>query len=129
MDVARAFVTGHQIQDDGDIVRCNHCKRPVLRHKAKAYIEECIQKIHEDQRKKKEAKDARDAAARRAERENADSESEEEDTTMGPKTAGKDNGISGEKRKADDSTEGTKKKKRKDEPKAKAPPPKAHVER
>ncbi|KEQ72426.1 SCA7-domain-containing protein [Aureobasidium namibiae CBS 147.97] len=128
MDVARAFVTGHPMQDDADIVRCNHCKRPVLRHKAKAHIEECIQKKQEKQRKKKEAKDARDAAARRAERENADSESEEEDTTMGSKTAGKNDGTSGKKRKAEDSTEGAKKKKKKDEPKAKAPRPKAPVD-
>ena len=128
MDVARAFVTGHPMQDDADIVRCNHCKRPVLRHKAKAHIEECIQKKQEKQRKKKEAKDARDAAARRAERDNADSESEEEDTTMGSKTAGKNDGTSGKKRKAEDSTEGAKKKKKKDEPKAKAPRPKAPVD-
>ncbi|KAI4785361.1 SCA7-domain-containing protein, partial [Aureobasidium sp. EXF-8845] len=128
MDVARAFVTGHPMQDDPDIVRCNHCKRPVLRHKAKAHIEECIQKKQEKQRKKKEAKDARDAAARRAERENADSESEEEDMTTGSKTAGKNDGTSGKKRKAEDTTEGAKKKKKKDEPKAKAPRPKAPVD-
>ncbi|CAC9885714.1 unnamed protein product [Aureobasidium pullulans] len=56
MDVARAFATGHPMQDIPDVVRCNHCKRPVLRHKAKAHIEECIQKKQEKQRKKKEAK-------------------------------------------------------------------------
>ncbi|KAH0382533.1 SCA7-domain-containing protein [Aureobasidium sp. EXF-3400] len=128
MDVARAFVTGHPMQDEADIVRCNHCKRPVLRHKAKAHIEECIQKKQEKQRKKKEAKDARDAAARRAERENAESDSEEDDITMGSKTAGKNDGTSGKKRKAEDSTEGAKKKKKKDEPKAKAPRPKAPVD-
>jgi len=54
MDIARAFV------------RCNHCKRPVLRQKAKTHIGEGIQKEQGKQRKKKEAKDARDAATRRA---------------------------------------------------------------
>ena len=112
MDVARAFATGHPMQDIPDVVRCNHCKRPVLRHKAKAHIEECIQKKQEKQRKKKEAKDARDAAAR----------------MMASKTAGKNDGTSGKKRKAEDMTEGGKKKKKKDEPKAKAPRPKAPVD-
>ncbi|KAG2160364.1 hypothetical protein VTO58DRAFT_105082 [Aureobasidium pullulans] len=128
MDVARAFATGHPMQDIPDVVRCNHCKRPVLRHKAKAHIEECIQKKQEKQRKKKEAKDARDAAARRAERENDNSESEEEEGMMASKTAGKNDGTSGKKRKAEDMTEGGKKKKKKDEPKAKAPRPKAPVD-
>jgi SAGA-associated factor 73 len=128
MDIAKAFATGHPMEDKPDIVRCNHCKRPVLRHKARVHIEECIQKKQEKQRKKKEAKDARDAAARRAERENADSESEEEEGAIGSKTASKNDGSQGKKRKAEDHTEGAKKKKKKDEPKAKAPRPKAPVD-
>lgn len=128
MDVARAFVAGHPMDDKADIVRCNHCKRPVLRHKAKAHIEECIQKKQEKQRKKKEAKDARDAAARKAERDNADSESEEEEGALGSKTATKMDGTAGKKRKADDQADGAKKKKKKDDAKAKQPRPKAPVD-
>ena len=130
-DIAKAFSTGRPLADRADVVKCNHCKRAVLRHRAKAHVEDCISKKQEKQRKKKEAKDARDAAARK-ERE-GESESEEEGLT-GSKTARKTDGPDGEmagkskKRKAEDAESGPKKKKKKDEPKAKAPRPKAPVD-
>ncbi|GAB7351793.1 hypothetical protein MBLNU459_g2366t2 [Dothideomycetes sp. NU459] len=128
-DIARAFPSGRPMDDKPDVVKCNHCKRPVLRHKAKAHIEECIAKKQEKQRKKKEAKDARDAAARRDR--NETSETPEAEEVMGgtaSKTAGKTE-AGGKKRKAEDGGEGAaKKKKKKDEPKAKVPRPKAPVD-
>lgn len=129
-DIARAFPTGRPMDDKPDVVKCNHCKRPVLRHKAKQHIEECIAKKQEKQRKKKEAKDARDAAARKDRNETSETpEAEEVMGATGSKTAGKTE-AGGKKRKAEDGGEGgaAKKKKKKDEPKAKVPRPKAPVD-
>jgi len=137
------------MSDVPDVVKCNHCKRPILRHKARAHIEECLAKKQEKQRKKKEAKDARDAAAR-ADRARDNSETPEAEDVLGgdgsgvggaagiggeagaearKTTAGKSH--AGKKRKAEDEgppgREG-KKKKKKDEVKAKLPRPKAPVD-
>lgn len=124
--------------DVPDVVKCNHCKRPILRHKARQHIEDCLAKKQEKQRKKKEAKDARDAAAR-ADRARDNSETPEAEDVIGgdlgaggglgrKSTAGKSE--AGKKRKADDDggREGGKKKKKKDEGKTKAPRPKAPVD-
>lgn len=116
------------MDDKPDLIKCNHCRRAILRHRAKAHVEDCIAKKQEKQRRKKEAKDARDADRRRAER-GGESSSEEEEVGTGSKTARKTDGTEGgKKRKAEDAAEGPKKKKKKDEPKAKAPRAKAPVD-
>ncbi|KAL1301488.1 hypothetical protein AAFC00_005734 [Neodothiora populina] len=136
--LASSFSTGKPLQDVPDIVKCNHCKRPILRHKAKTHIEDCLLKKQEKQRRKKEAKDARDAAAR-ADRARDNSETPEaEDSILGgdggrKTTAGKTE-AGGKKRKAEDEGLGGKhKKKKKDDlatgaGKAKLPRPKAPVD-
>lgn len=132
--LASSFATGHPLTDVPDVVKCNHCKRPILRHKAKAHIEDCLQKKQEKQRKKKEAKDARDAALR-ADRARNDSETPEAEDSIpgGPNegrktTAGKTE-AGGKKRKAEDEGLGGKsKKKKKEEGKTKLPRPKAPVD-
>lgn len=114
-------------------LKCNHCRRAVLRHQAKKHVEECIAKKQEKQRRKKEAKDARDAAARKAEQ--GSGESSDEEVLAGSKTARKTDigaadaaGAIGKKRKAGDAVEEPKKKKsKKDEPK-KVVKPKAPVD-
>lgn len=134
-DMARGFSTGRPLADKPRVVRCTHCKRAVLEHRAKGHVEECIAKKQEKQRKKKEAKDARDAAARR-EREGSESAGEGDEIVLtGSKTARKTDGPDEEgaskskKRRAEDADNGpSKKKKKKDEPKAKAPRPKAPVD-
>jgi len=129
--LAKSFDVGQPLTDKPDIVKCNHCKRAILRHRAKAHVEDCIAKKQEKQRKKKEAKDARDAAARKAER-GGESSSEDESidgSITARKTDGGDGSTAGKKRKAEDMGEaGPKKKKKKDEPKTKAPRPKAPVD-
>jgi len=133
-DVGKAFTTARPMHDKPEVVKCGHCRRPILKHRAKLHVEECLAKKQEKQRRKKEAKDARDAAARKdRERENGVSESEEEDVIGGSKTARKtdfgdgEGASKGKKRKAEDDA-GGKKKKKKDDPKAKAPRPKAPVD-
>ncbi|GAM90349.1 hypothetical protein ANO11243_083920 [Dothideomycetidae sp. 11243] len=134
-DLVLAFATGHPLSDRADVVKCNHCKRAIMRHKAKNHIESCIAKKQEKQRKKKEAKDARDAAARKAERGGVSSdESDAEEDTLADsitatKTARKTEGQAGKKRKAEDIGAGPdKKKKPKVESKAKLPKAKAPVD-
>lgn len=130
-DIAKAFPTGRPLEDKPAVVKCNHCKRAIMQHKAKEHIEGCLNKKQEKQRKKKEAKDARDAAARKAERDGASSEDEDDEVPAAAgKTAGRADvgGKGGKKRKAEDEGTGAKKKKKKDEPKAKAPRPKAPVD-
>ncbi|KAF2150110.1 SCA7-domain-containing protein [Myriangium duriaei CBS 260.36] len=145
-DILLAFSTGHPLSDRADIIKCNHCKRAILRHKAKSHIESCIAKKQEKQRKKKEAKDARDAAARKAERGgvSSDSDSGDEDVVVAGGGGGAEGGltgakktarktdahaVAGKKRKAEDVAAGPdKKKKKKDEPKAKVPKMKAPVD-
>ncbi|KAG8629089.1 hypothetical protein KVT40_002954 [Elsinoe batatas] len=123
--IALAFSHGHPLSDRADIIKCNHCKRAILRHRAKGHIEQCIAKKQEKQRKKKEAKDARDAAARKAERGGVSSSSSSEDEgppegMSGSKKTSKTTGQAGKKRKVEaGADEGPKKKKKKEEPKAK----------
>lgn len=132
-DILLAFNTGHPLSDRADVVKCNHCKRAILNHKARNHIELCIAKKQEKQRKKKEAKDARDAAARKAERGGGSSD-ESDDVEDVPasgmaakKTARKS--AAGKKRKAEDIALGPdKKKKKKDEPKIKLPKAKAPID-
>jgi len=120
-------------------LKCNHCRRAILRHRATQHVEHCIAKKQEKQRKKKEAKDARDAAARKAEKGEESSESEDaegEDETLSAKTTRKIDGPqAGQKRKAEDGSiiiggEKKKKKNKKDEIKGinKLPKPKAPVD-
>ncbi|TKX18973.1 zinc-binding domain-containing protein [Elsinoe australis] len=130
--IALSFSHGHPLSDRADVIKCNHCKRAILRHRAKSHIESCIAKKQEKQRKKKEAKDARDAAARKAERGGVSSESsseDEEEGKQGPGGAAAKKtskttaaGQAGKKRKmtaAAGEEEGPKKKKKKEEVKAK----------
>ncbi|RMZ14431.1 hypothetical protein D0860_02092 [Hortaea werneckii] len=128
--LAKAFPNGRLMSDRPNVLRCNHCKRPVLKHAMPAHIERCLNKKQEKQRKKKEAKDARDAAARK-ERGIIDSDEEEEGASK--KTtgaAGKGALTASKKRKAVDENEESlpKKKKKKDADKAKAPKTKAPVD-
>ncbi|KAK4546693.1 hypothetical protein LTR36_001911 [Oleoguttula mirabilis] len=129
-NLAKAFPNGKLMADRPNVLKCNHCKRPVLKHAMPAHIERCLNKKQEKQRKKKEAKDARDAAARK-ERSQGDVSEDEED---GSKTtaAAKGGLTASKKRKAVDENEEaapSKKKKKKDaDSKAKAPRPKAPVD-
>lgn len=126
--LAKAFANGKPMADRPNILRCNHCKRPVSKHQMPRHIEGCLNKKQEKQRKKKEAKDARDAAARK---ERA-GDSDDDDENGSKKTASKTGGMTAsKKRKATDEGEDGgvgKKKKKKDDPKAKAPRPKAPVD-
>jgi len=132
--LTKAFPTGRLLDDKPNILKCNHCKRPVSKHAMPDHIQGCLNKKQEKQRKKKEAKDARDAAARKEKNSQVDSDDDEGEG--GKKTAaGKGGGLTAsKKRKAtDDGEEGpgsgpTKKKKKKEDPKAKAPRPKAPVD-
>ncbi|KAK0310478.1 SAGA complex subunit Sgf73 [Friedmanniomyces endolithicus] len=142
--LAQAFPTGRLIADKPDVLKCNHCKRPVLRHAMPAHIEKCLNKKQEKQRKKKEAKDARDAAARKergggagAGDSDADGEAVGEDgsASAGKKTAaaGANGMTASKKRKAVDEATGDadgpkKKKKKKELEKAKPARPKAPVD-
>lgn len=127
--LAKAFPNGKLMNDKPEVLKCNHCKRPVMKHAMPAHIERCLNKKQEKQRKKKEAKDARDAAARK-EKSAGDSDEEGEDAAN--KTAGKNGGLTASKKRkaADEGEEGggpSKKKKKKDD-KTKAPRPKAPVD-
>ncbi|EMC98629.1 hypothetical protein BAUCODRAFT_22007 [Baudoinia panamericana UAMH 10762] len=134
-NLAKAFPSGKLMADRPDVLKCTHCKRPVLKHAMAGHVERCLNKKQEKQRKKKEAKDARDAAARK-ERGGGDSdaEGEEDGAGKGKTAAGKGEGlVASKKRKAvDEAEEGvggsTKKKKKKEQEKAKAPRPKAPVD-
>nr|POE59374.1 saga-associated factor 73 [Quercus suber] len=125
--IAKAFRTGRPMADHPEIVKCNHCKRPVMKHAMPGHIEQCLNKKQEKQRKKKEAKDARDAAARKERQGDSD---EEDDVPR--KTASKNGGLTAsKKRKAiDDDEQGApfKKKKKKDDLKAKTTKVKAPVD-
>ncbi|KAK3064469.1 SAGA complex subunit Sgf73, partial [Teratosphaeriaceae sp. CCFEE 6253] len=127
--LARAFPTGRLLADLPNVLKCNHCKRPVLAHAMPAHITSCLNKKQEKLRKKKEAKDARDAAARRDRRGGVEDSEEEgageggEDGAAGKKTAtnGVGGGTGGKKRKAgpDDTpgdVEGPARKKKKKKP-------------
>ncbi|KAK0320778.1 SAGA complex subunit Sgf73 [Friedmanniomyces endolithicus] len=142
--LAQAFPTGRLMADKPDVLKCNHCKRPVLSHAMPAHIEKCLNKKQEKQRKKKEAKDARDAAARKergggagAGDSDADGEAVGEDgsASAGKKTAaaGANAMTASKKRKAVDEATGDadgpkKKKKKKELEKAKPARPKAPVD-
>lgn len=120
----RAFPTGRPLEDHPAILKCNHCKRPVLESAMLRHIESCLNKRQEKQRKKKEAKEARDAAARKEKGQDSDEEDVLDSKSINKPGAGK-------KRKAIDEGEDTgpnKKKKKKDEPKAKGGKPKAPVD-
>lgn len=130
------------MSDSPNILKCNHCKRPVSKHAMPEHIQGCLNKKQEKQRKKKEAKDARDAAARKEKNsQQADSDDEGGEDGSGKKVAAGKNGggglLASKKRKAvDEAEEGgapTKKKKKKDatasDPKTgKAARPKAPVD-
>lgn len=107
------------MDDQPSILKCTHCKRPVLEHSMPKHIESCLNKRQEKQRKKKEAKELRDAAARK---EKGQPDSDDDDVL---------DAKAGKKRKAiDEGDEGaqSKKKKKKDEPKVKGVKPKAPVD-
>ncbi|KAK4561724.1 SAGA complex subunit Sgf73 [Recurvomyces mirabilis] len=127
--IARAFPNGKLLGDRPEVLKCTHCKRPVLKHAMPAHIERCLNKKQEKQRKKKEAKDARDAAARK-EKSQGDSDGED-DEEGGKKTASKGGMTSSKKRKAiDEGDDGgpNKKKKKKELEKTKTARPKAPVD-
>jgi len=131
-NLTKAFPTGRLMDDKPNILKCNHCKRPVSKHAMPDHIQGCLNKKQEKQRKKKEAKDARDAAARKEKTSQGDSD--DEDVEAGKKTAAsKGGGLTASKKRkatddADEASGPTKKKKKKDDPKAKAPRPKAPVD-
>ncbi|KAF2766596.1 SCA7-domain-containing protein [Teratosphaeria nubilosa] len=128
--LSRGFPHGRLMDDKPHVLKCNHCKRPQLKHAMPAHIERCLNKKQEKQRKKKEAKDARDAAARK---EKGELDDDEDEDGTGKKTASKTGGLTAsKKRKAlDEAEEGaagpSKKKKKKDE-KGKGARPKAPVD-
>lgn len=131
--IAKAFPTGKVMADTPTVLKCNHCKRPVLKHAMPAHIARCLDKKQEKQRRKKEAKDARHAAARREKTsQNGGDGSDDDNDDLGSKTAGKTGdlaGSAGKKRKALDegADDGSRKKKTKKEaanskqPRLKAP--------
>ena len=133
------FATGRPLQDIPDIQQCKHCKKSVLKTAAKAHIDQCLKLKKEKAQRKKEAREARERAkeaareeeARKAEEENGEGKDDDSDDGDGSpdkkgkvakKAAGKKPDDKGKKRKADGTLEGgPKSKKKKDEPKAKAP--------
>lgn len=121
--LGRAFPNGKLMEDKPNVLKCNHCKRPVLKHAMPAHIERCLNKKQEKQRKKKEAKDARDAAARKEKGLAEDEDDDDADDAKKPAS---------KKRKAIDEAEegasGPSKKKKKKDDKAKAPKLKAPVD-
>ena len=135
--LAKGFPKGRLMADQPNVLKCTHCKRPVLRHAMPAHIERCLEKKQEKLRKKKEAKDARDAAARR-ERNSGDASDDEIDvdgsSTRNSTAAGKGGLTASKKRKdIDENAEEagpSKKKKRKDAAadKLKAPKTKSPVD-
>ncbi|KAK3617788.1 SAGA complex subunit Sgf73 [Elasticomyces elasticus] len=103
-DIARAFPTGRLMADKPEVLRCLHCKRPVLKHSVAKHVEACLEKKQEKLRKKKEAKDARDAAARK-ERGESEVDGEAvggEEGAAGKKTTGANGLTASKKRKATD---------------------------
>ncbi|KAK5110174.1 hypothetical protein LTR62_006170 [Meristemomyces frigidus] len=113
--LAKAFPNGKLLADRPDVLRCIHCRRPVLKHAMPAHIEGCLNKKQEKQRKKKEAKDARDAAARK---EKSQGDSDASGDEEGGKKTTRINGMTAsKKRKASDEADEAgpnKKKKKKD---------------
>ncbi|KAK5135517.1 hypothetical protein LTR08_005152 [Meristemomyces frigidus] len=130
--LAKAFPRGKLMADQPNVLKCTHCKRPVLKHAMPAHIERCLNKKQEKLRKKKEAKDARDAAARK-ERNPGDASDEEVEVDGGStkKTAAGKGGLTAsKKRKAGDENAeeaGPAKKKKKKDAADKLKAPKAKV--
>ncbi|WPH02820.1 Hypothetical protein R9X50_00568800 [Acrodontium crateriforme] len=121
--LVKSFPNGKIMADKPNLLKCAHCKRPVLKHAMPGHIGRCLNKKQEKQRKKKEAKDARDAAARKAQGDSDEDDNDAKKSTKGGLTASK-------KRKAADEDEigPSKKKKKKEDSKAKAARPKAPVD-
>lgn len=138
-DTARdAFATGRPLEDSPDLQQCKHCKKSVLKTAASQHIANCLKVKREKAQRKKEAREARERAkeaAREEEQRKADEENGEgrdddsdADGDGSPDKKGKASKKpgkkpeAGKKRKADgDFEKGPKAKKKKDEPKAKAP--------
>ncbi|KAF4123294.1 SAGA-associated factor 73 [Geosmithia morbida] len=141
---ARAtFATGRPLEDSPDLQQCKHCKKSVLKTAAKVHIAQCLKLKREKAQRKKEAREARERAkeaAREEEARKADDGKEEDSdddggdispdkkgVKAGKKAAGagagkKPGDDKSKKRKADGAPDGgPKAKKKKDEPKAKAP--------
>ncbi|QIX00826.1 hypothetical protein AMS68_006343 [Peltaster fructicola] len=87
--LVRAFATGRPMVDQPSILKCNHCKRPVLESTMPRHIESCLNKRQEKQRKKKEAKEARDAAARKEKGQDSDEEDILDSKSINKSGAGK----------------------------------------
>jgi len=121
--LGRAFPNGKLMEDKPNVLKCNHCKRPVLKHAMPAHIERCLNKKQEKQRKKKEAKDARDAAARKEKGLAEDDDDDDADDAKKP--ASKKSKAVDE---AEEGASGPSKKKKKKDDKAKAPKLKAPVD-
>lgn len=134
--ILAGFPTGRPLEDKPDTVQCKHCRRPVLRHAAPAHIKDCLNKKQEKIKKKKEAKEAKDAAQRKEKGDKGDANGDDDGLPSkgARKSAAKgdddDAGKKGKKRKADGDLEKgpNAKKKKKDEPKAKAAKPKGPVD-
>ena len=141
------FATGRPLEDTPDLQQCKHCKKSVLKTAAKAHIAQCLRVKKEKAQRKKEAREARERAkeaareeeARKADEENGDGKDDDSDGDgdgspdkkgkAGKKAVGKKPDEKGKKRKADGTLEGgPKAKKKKDEPKAKAPKTKGNPE-
>lgn len=146
-DTAReTFATGRPLEDSLEIQQCKHCKKSILKNVAAAHVVGCLKAKREKAQRKKEQKEAREREKKAAGKE--DDKDEEGDTKMedddddddnlspekkGPgglkstkKSAGKkvelDDLKKGKKRKAEgDAEKGPKMKKKKEEPKPKAP--------
>lgn len=134
------FATGRPLEDSPDLQQCKHCKKSVLKTAAKAHIAQCLRVKKEKAQRKKEAREARERAkeaareeeARKADEENGEGKYDDSDADAdgspgkkgkaGKKAVGKKPDEKGKKRKAEGPFEtGPKAKKKKDEPKAKAP--------
>jgi SAGA-associated factor 73 len=150
------FATGRPLEDSPDLQQCKHCKKSILKTAAKAHIAACLKVKKEKAQRKKEAREARERAreaareeeARKADEEagngrgedDSDDDGEERKGASGGKTTKKSAAVGGKKtdslgdakgkkRKADgEPDKGPKTKKKKDEPKTKAPKPKGPVD-
>ncbi len=140
------------MEDKPDYIKCNHCKKPVLKSVAQSHIKICKGQKAEKAKKKKEAKEAaqraKDAKEKAADKDrdikvedapvlNGTAEDGEADgdkvitAKKGVAKAGAEDGTKkGKKRKIDGEgdKEPKKKKLKKDEPKVKVPKPKGPVD-
>ncbi|KAH6665027.1 hypothetical protein B0J14DRAFT_621080 [Halenospora varia] len=142
------FATGRPLEDNLEIQQCKHCKKSILKTTIKAHVVACLRAKKEKAQRKKEQKEAREREKKGLgplpQDEDGDKMEDDDDDDDGDKkgpeglksakkSAGKkvelDDSKKGKKRKADgDAEKGPKTKKKKEEPKMKAPKPKGPIE-